>query len=101
MDRKIKINGASFNIGNLDFTNVMCELEDYGIDTIGILKGENEQYYLICKALISVITGFHPEAAEKVLKMHLQNGGSMCDIIGVLLTLATDAGFNLTAEVKN
>lgn len=96
MDKEITINGTVYNVKDLDFTNTMCEMEEQGIDVIGIMSGTNKQYISICRGLVSVITGLPAQSAGKLFTRHLANGGKLDEMLDIVSELMSEAGFKAT-----
>ncbi len=84
-----------FPVVDLDFTNLVCDLEEQGIDVMSMMDGgiDRTKLMTMTRALLSVMTGVPTREAGKMLTQHLTNGGSLEDIFGVFTEAMTDAGF--------
>lgn len=91
-----------FETKELDFTNVMCDLEDNGVDVMAMLDDEERQHMKIfttMRSIISVIVGEKDMAkAGKLLTEHLKNNGKMDTIMKVFTELMASAGFGKAEE---
>lgn len=88
----------------LDFTNVMCDLEDHGVDVMGLLNEETREkmkVFSTMRAIMATITGTKDlETAGKMFSEHLKNGGSMDDIMNTFTEVMASAGFGENAETE-
>lgn len=86
----------------LDFTNVMCDLEDNGVDVMGLLDDETREKMKVfntMRAIMAAITGTEDlKTAGKMFSEHLKNGGSMDDIMNTFTEVMASAGFGEDAE---
>lgn len=86
----------------LDFTNLMCDLEDHDIDVMGLLDDEtreNMKIFKTIRAILAVLTETKDlTEAGKILSEHLKYGGSMDEIMGTFTEAMKTAGFGETAE---
>lgn len=87
--------GKAFPVNDLDFTNLVCDLEGQGIDVMSMLDGglDRGKLMTMTRAILSVMTGLPLLEAGKMLTQHLANGGSLDDIFGVFSDAMNDAGF--------
>lgn len=89
---------------DLDFTNVMCDLEDNGVDVMGLLDEETRnkmKVFSTMRAIMAAITGTKDlETAGKMFSEHLKNGGSMDDIMNTFTEVMASAGFGEGAETE-
>lgn len=73
-------------VAELDFTNLMCDLEDHDVDVMGLLDDdtrENMKIFKTIRAIIAVLTGTKDlTTAGKILSEHLKYGGSMDEVMG-------------------
>ena len=81
----------------LDFTNMMCDLEDYDVDVMGLLDSETRSSMKIIKtirAILAVLIGTKDlTEAGKALTEHLKYGGAMDEIIDAFTEAMETAGF--------
>lgn len=84
-----------YPVAELDFTNLVCDLEGQGVDVMSMMDGglDRTKLMTITRALLAVMTGLPVKEAGKMLTQHLSNGGSLDDIFGVFTDSMTDAGF--------
>ena len=76
----------------LDFTNMMCDLEDYDVDVMGLLDSETRSSMKIIKtirAILAVLIG---------TKDLTEDGGAMDEIIDAFTEAMETAGFGGGAE---
>ena len=84
-----------FPVAELDFTNLVCDLEGQGIDVMAMMDGglDRSKLMTMTRGLLAVMTGVPTREAGKMLTQHLGNGGSLDDIFGVFTEAMADAGF--------
>ena len=84
-----------FPVAELDFTNLVCDLEGQGIDVMSMLDGglNRAKLMTMTRGLLAVMTGLPATEAGKMLTQHLGNGGSLDDIFNVFSEAMADAGF--------
>lgn len=89
-------------VAELDFTNLMCDLEDHDVDVMGLLDDdtrENMKIFKTIRAIIAVLTGTKDlTIAGKILSEHLKYGGSMDEVMGAFTEAMKTAGFGEEAE---
>ena len=90
-----KDGGQTYPVNDLDFTNLVCDLEGQGIDVMSMLDGglDRTKLMTMTRAILAVMTGLPVQDAGKLLTQHLGNGGSLDDIFGVFSDAMADAGF--------
>jgi len=89
-----------YKVKDLDFTNVMCDLEDKGVDIIAMMEGEDfggktfSTMRIITSALID-----EPDLkkAGKILSEHLSNGGDFSTVFKAFEEVMETAGFGKAA----
>ncbi len=84
-----------YDLKELDFTNIMCDLEDNGIDVIGFMEQDDgRKMFSFVRAIIGVLTDTHDlREAGRMLSEHLSNGGKLDDILDAFRGLMVEAGF--------
>lgn len=86
----------------LDFTNMMCDLEDCDVDVMGLLDSETRSSMKIIKtirAILAVLIGTKDlTEAGKALTEHFKYGGAMDEIIDAFTEAMETAGFGGGAE---
>ena len=89
-------------VADLDFTNLMCDLEDHDVDVMGLLDDdtrENMKIFKTIRAIIAVLTGTKDlTKAGKILREHLKYGGSMDEVMEAFTEAMKTAGFGEEAE---
>lgn len=92
------INGKDYGNKDLDFTNVLCDLEDIDIDIMSI-TGDKIKPFTLCRGIVSVYTGIKDlNECGKILSEHLRNGGTMEDILDPFTEAMEASGFGSKAE---
>lgn len=90
-----------YSVKELNFVNVMCDLEDNGIDVMALLddeKRESMKVFTTMRAIISVITGVKDkDEAGKIFVEHLKNGGQITEIMNAFTEVMQEAGFGTSA----
>jgi hypothetical protein len=98
----IKTNNGdiNFQVKELDFTNVACDIEDYGVNVMSLFTGDDDvKGFSMCRAIIGVITGEKDkQKAGRMLTEHLKNGGSLDDIFNTFKEAMQSAGFGKATE---
>lgn len=84
-----------FPVTDLDFTNLVCDLEGQGIDVMSMMDGgvDRTKLMTMTRGLLAVMTGLPTREAGRMLTQHLSNGGSLDDIFSVFTEAMADAGF--------
>lgn len=84
-----------FPVKDIDFTNILCDLEQNGIDVMGLVDGniDRSKIFTIMRALIAVLIDVPLTEAGKLMTAHLSNGGAIEDIFKVFADAMNDAGF--------
>ena len=89
-------------VKELDFTNMMCDLEDNGIDVMALLddeKRENMKMFNTVRAIFGALTGVsNLKTAGKMLSEHLMNKGTVEEIMDAFTEVMTAAGFGEASE---
>lgn len=88
----------------LDFTNVMCDLEENGIDVMGLLDEEQREKMKIFSTVRAILAALIEikdlKAVGKILTEHLRNDGSMDEIMNAFVEVMESAGFGKAAEAE-
>lgn len=84
-----------YTVGDLDFTNLVCDLEAQGIDIMSMMDDGFDRSKLMTttRALLSVMINVPTKEAGRMITQHLGNGGAITDIFGVFQEAMADAGF--------
>lgn len=87
----------------LDFTNVLCDLEDQGVNLMQMFNAESRRdmkVFSVCRAILRVLTGTADKnEAGKIMSAHLSNGGTIDEIFSIFTEAMQDSGFGATAGV--
>ncbi len=94
----MKINGVEYETKDLDFTNILCDLEDMDIDIMA-MNTDSMKPFSLCRGIVSVYTGEKDlRKCGKLLSDHLKNGGTLNEIIDPFTEAMEEAGFGNPAE---
>lgn len=94
----MKINGVDYGTKDLDFTNILCDLEDMDIDIMS-MGTDNMKPFSLCRGIVSIYTGEKDlTKCGKILSEHLKNGGSLEEILDPFTEAMEEAGFGKSAE---
>lgn len=97
--RTIKLNTDEgeqvFPVKQLDFYNLVCDLEGAGIDVMTLTNGtlDRTKLFSTVRALLSVMIGVPQEQAGTLIGQHIANDGSLEDVFSVFTEAMNDAGF--------
>lgn len=94
----IKTNNGDkeYPIKELDFTNVVCDLEDMGIDIMENIDGKTMSF---CRAALAIFTGeTDKRKAGAMLSEHIKNGGTLEVIYTAFYEAMEEAGFGGTSK---
>lgn len=91
-----------YKIKDFDFTNVMCDLEDRGVDIMKMMSEDGLQdgkVFTTMRAITAALIGVDdPREAGKILSEHLKNGGDINVIFNAFTEVMESAGFGETAK---
>lgn len=89
-----------FPIRDLDFTNLVCDLEGTGIDVMGLVEGnlDRAKIFTTMRGLIAVMIGVEPVEAGKLMSDHLSNGGTIEEVFEAFTKSMQDANFGKTPQ---
>ena len=84
-----------FPCKEIDFYNLVCDLEAVGVDVMTLTDGglDRTKLFTTVRALLSVLIGVPAPEAGKLIGQHLANEGSLEDIFSVFTEAMADAGF--------
>lgn len=98
----LKLDGGDriFPIKDLDFFNIVCELEDSGIDVMSLTSGslERTKIFSTMRALTAVLVNVQKDEAGALISEHIRNGGTLDVIMEAFTEAMADAGFGETPE---
>lgn len=90
---------VTYPIPDLDFSNLVCDLEEYGINVYNLTQSDSAQYFSTLRAIMAIIIKADSlTSAGKALTVHLKNGGETDAILEVFTEAMKQAGFGTTAE---
>lgn len=93
-----------YKIKDFDFTNVMCDLEDRGVDIMKMMSADGLQdgkVFTTMRAITAALIGTDDlREAGKILSEHLKNGGDLDVIFNAFTEVMESAGFGETANKK-
>lgn len=93
-----------YKVKDLDFTNVMCDLENRGVDIMGMINSDgiqNGKMFTTMRVITAALIGEEDlKKAGKVLSEHLANGGEMDEIFNAFTEVMESAGFGGASETK-
>lgn len=92
-----------YPVADLDFTNLVCDLEGQGVDVMAMLSGgvDRSKLMTMTRAILAVMTGVPVLEAGKMLTTHIANGGTIDDIFSVFTEAMADAGFGKTPQPQD
>ena len=92
-----------YNVSDLDFTNMMCDLEDNGVDVMKMMNGGTEEMKMFgtMRAILAALIGEKDlRVAGKIISEHLANGGDMNVIFNEFTNAMSAAGFGAASDKK-
>ena len=89
-----------FPVKELDFYNLVCELEGVGIDVMSLTSGglDRGKLFTTVRALLAVMIDVPQKEAGVLIGQHIANEGSLEDVFGVFTEAMQDAGFGKTPQ---
>lgn len=99
---KLDAGDKTYPTKDLDFFNLVCELEGAGIDVMGLTDGniERTKIFSTMRALLAVLINVQAEEAGRLLSQHIKNGGALDDIMEAFTGAMEDAGFGAAEETQ-
>lgn len=99
---KLDDGDRQFPTKDLDFYNLVCELEGAGIDVMSLTDGnlERTKIFSTMRALLAVLINVQKETAGNYLSQHIRNGGALDDIMAAFTDAMNDAGFGEAPETE-
>jgi len=100
----IKTNNGDVEIKTkeLDFTNLMCDIEDNGVDIMALMSSsgrDDMKVFNTMRALLAALIGTKDlRSAGRVLSEHIKNGGDINVIMNVFMEAMESAGFGAGAK---
>lgn len=96
---KSKTGDKVYEIDQLEFINIMVDVEDKGVNVIGLITG-NEPTVKSIRTLLACMTHEDDAVAGRMLAEHMLLGGDLSDILRAFNEAGEEAGFGETAEVQ-
>ena len=92
---KLDNGDRQFATRDLDFFNLVCELEGSGVDVMALTGGnlEGAKLFTTLRSLLAVLINVKPMEAGNLMSQHLRNGGTLDDIMAAFTSAMEDAGF--------
>lgn len=99
---KLDAGDRQFPTKDLDFYNLVCELEGAGIDVMSLTDGQLERtkIFSTMRALLAVLINVQQEVAGSYLSQHIKHGGQLDDIMSAFTDAMSDAGFGAAPETE-
>lgn len=98
----LKLDGGdrTYPTKDIDFFNLVCELEAANVDVMGLTDGniERSKIFTTMRALLAVLINVQAEESGKLLSQHLRNGGTLDEIMNAFTGAMEDAGFGASQE---
>lgn len=98
---KLRLKSATgdkvYEIDQLEFINIMVDVEDKGINVMSLLSGEKPTFKAL-RTLLAVIIREDDEKAGRMLTEHLFQGGDATDVLEAFNKAGEESGFGETAE---
>ena len=84
-----------FPVKEIDFFNLVCELEGVGVDVMSLTTGglERSKLFTTVRAIAAVLLGVPQVEAGKLIGEHMHNGGALEDVLEVFTGAMQDADF--------
>lgn len=92
-----------YTIKDLDFTNVMCDLEDRGVDIMGMMNNglSGGKVFTTMRVILAALIGEEDlKKTGHILSIHLKNGGEMDEIFDAFTEVMETAGFGGASETE-
>ena len=92
---KLDDGDRTFPTKELDFYNLVCELEDAGVDVMSLTEGSigETKIFSTFRAMLAVLINVDKASAGKYLSQHIKNGGSLDIIMDTFSKAMESAGF--------
>ena len=88
---KVNINGREYEIPEVDF-DAICELEERGVDLLST-DAKHPKLAITLRGIVAWIMGVPERTASAEIMAHLQNGGSVVEILDAITSAMQDSGF--------
>jgi len=89
-----------YKIKDLDFTNVMCDLEDKGVDIMAIMNDGDvggKAFSTVRTITAALIGETDLKKVGRILTEHLSNGGDFSAVLDAFSEMMANAGFGKAA----
>jgi len=96
---KSKTGDKVYDIDQLEFINIMVDVEDKGVNVIGLITG-NDPTIKSIRTLLACMTHEDDATAGRMLAEHMMLGGDLTDILKAFNEAGEESGFGETAEVQ-
>lgn len=81
------------DLKDLDFINVLCDLEDEGVNVYEMTQGDSYSIKDIRTIFAAIIGEKDQKKAGSIMSEHMRNGGDIGDIFNVFMGMMTTEGF--------
>lgn len=96
---KSKTGDKVYEVDELEFVNIMVDVEDKGVNVLDLISGVNPTIKAL-RTLLSAMTGEDEAVAGRMLSEHIMLGGDVNDIVSAFNLAGEEGGFGETAEEK-
>ena len=92
----------TYNVDDLDFINIMCDLEAKDIDVMGMMSSDERggKMFTFIRGIVAMLLKEDERTAGKKLSEHMKNGGTIDEIMEAFAGLMNDAGFGEAEQTE-
>ena len=92
---------VEYMVDDLDFINIMCDLEEKNIDIMAMMNGESGgRTFTFLRGIVAMLLGEDERTAGKKLSEHIRNGGTLDDVMETFAGLMNAAGFGEAEQTE-
>ena len=93
---------VEYNVEDLDFINIMCDLEEKDIDVMNMMStNENGgKMFTFIRGIVAMLVNTDEKTAGKLLSEHMRHGGSLNDVMEAFAGLMNAAGFGEAEQTE-
>ena len=93
---------VEYNVDDLDFINIMCDLEDKDIDVMNMMTSDERggKLFTFIRAVVAMLLRTDERTAGKLLSEHMRNGGTLDDVMEAFAGLMNAAGFGEAEQTE-
>lgn len=96
---EVTINGKNYRIPEVDF-DAVCDLEERGVDLLSA-DAKHPKLAITLRGIVAWIMGVNERAASAEIMAHINNGGSIIEIMNGVTAAMQDSGFFGRSESAN